>query len=335
MKLLLHTPGEPGGIGIECLLKQAQTPHDYCRVALTDAALLKQQSDSLGLPIKLLEINPLADELPATAAGELYVLPKLALTEFVATRFGQCLSAHARLQLQALDTAVELLAQREGALITGPVQKSALAHERPDFRGHTEYLADRADISRVVMMLACPKLRVALVTTHLPLREVAYALETTDIAQCLQILAQDLRQKFGLPLPRIAVCGLNPHAGEDGLLGSEEQNIIQPAIELARGSGLSITGPWPADTIFTPRRLESVDAVLAMYHDQGLPTLKYAGFGEAVNITLGLPFIRTSVDHGTGLDIAGKGIADPGSLAAAERMACSMLQAQHRQIAHP
>lgn len=316
--LLLHTPGEPGGIGHECLLRIAQQASPGCRVALTDAALLQASAQRLGLPITL---QPVPATPAATPAGVLYVedLP----TE-VPTIPGQCRPEHAAMQLAALRRAVHWLGEAPGALVTGPVQKSALAQAEPGFSGHTEYLAREAGVARVVMLLAAPTLRVALATTHLPLRAVPDALERADLLCTLRILDQDLRTRFGLAEPRIAVCGLNPHAGEDGLLGDEEQRIIAPAIADARRAGVLAEGPWPADTIFTPRRLEGYAAVLAMYHDQGLPTLKYAGFGQAVNVTLGLPFVRTSVDHGTGLDIAGRGVADPGSLQAAEALALSL-----------
>lgn len=318
---LLHTPGEPGGIGIECLLKLSQQASSGCRVALSDAALLRQQAQELGLPLQLL---PCPEQPKATPAGSLYCHD---LGPSAAAQPGRCLAEHAPMQLEALRLAVRWLQKSRGALITGPVQKSALAQVQPDFRGHTEFLAAQAGVDRVLMMLAAPSLKVALVTTHLPLRAVADALDVADILRCLQILHQDLQKGFGRSQPRIAVCGLNPHAGEDGLLGDEEIRIIGPALEAARARGIQADGPWPADTIFTPRRLQPYDAVLAMYHDQGLPTLKYAGFGQAVNVTLGLPFIRTSVDHGTGLDIAGQNRADPGSLKAAEAMALDMLHA--------
>ncbi len=318
MALLLHTPGEPGGIGIECLLKLCQQGTTACRVALTDPALLTQQASALGIPLTL---RPFQGEGLPTPAGTLYYEN---CGETAPAQFGHSLEAHAAMQLRALDRAVELLNEHPGALVTGPVQKSSLARVRAGFRGHTEYLAEKAQVDRVVMMLACPTLRVALVTTHLPLRDVPNALSTADIALCIEILDRELRARFHLAHPRIACCGLNPHAGEDGLLGREEIELITPALTQAREQGIAVSGPWPADTIFTPRRLQAYDAVLAMYHDQGLPTLKYAGFGNSVNVTLGLPFIRTSVDHGTGLDIAGQGIADAGSLKAAEDMALYM-----------
>lgn len=319
MALLLHTPGEPGGIGIECLLKLCQQETTACRVAVTDPELLTQQAIALGIPLRL---RPFQGELLPTPAGTLYYENA---GDTAPAQFGQSLEAHAEMQLRALDRAVELLKEYSGALVTGPVQKSSLARVCTDFRGHTEYLAEKAQVERVVMMLACPTLRVALVTTHLPLRDVPDALNAADIALCLQILDRELRTRFHLVNPRIACCGLNPHAGEDGLLGREEIELITPALKQSQDQGIAVSGPWPADTIFTPRRLEAYDAVLAMYHDQGLPTLKYVGFGNSVNVTLGLPFIRTSVDHGTGLDIAGQGVADAGSLKAAEDMALHMI----------
>ena len=317
---LLHTPGEPGGIGLECLLKLAQQPSPGCRVALTDPQLLLQAAKRLGLAIQL-------DECPVqprpTAAGQLFIDP---LPTDLPALPGQGRPEHAPMQLQALRRAVERLrATHAAALVTGPVQKSALAVAEADFRGHTEFLAAAAGVDRVVMLLACPRLRVALVTTHLALAEVPKAIQRADIVRCLQILQGDLQRRWGIAQPRIAVCGLNPHAGEGGLLGREEIDTIQPAIEDAQTLGIAASGPWPADTILTPRKSAHYDAILAMYHDQGLPTLKYAGFGEAVNVTLGLPFIRTSVDHGTGLDIASQGIADPGSLQHAEALAWQML----------
>jgi 4-hydroxythreonine-4-phosphate dehydrogenase len=196
------------------------------------------------------------------------------------------------------------------------------------FSGHTEYLAQKTNTKTVVMMLATDEMRVALATTHLPLREVADAISNDLLHSVIQILAQDLKTKFAIPQPKILVCGLNPHAGEGGHLGHEEIETITPVINHFQAQGLDIVGPLPADTLFTDKHLNSADAVLAMYHDQGLPVLKYSGFGRAANITLGLPIIRTSVDHGTALDLAGKGIADNGSLVVAINMAANMLSLQ-------
>jgi 4-hydroxythreonine-4-phosphate dehydrogenase len=209
-------------------------------------------------------------------------------------------------------------------MVTAPVQKSTIAASGVRFSGHTEYLAERCGVARPVMLLVAGDLRVALATTHLPLRAVPDALTTDGLVEVLRIMHADLRDKFALPAPRIAVCGLNPHAGEDGLLGHEDREVIAPAIATARQEGILAHGPVPADTAFTPRELARADAVLAMYHDQGLPVLKHAGFGHAVNITLGLPVLRTSVDHGTALSLAGTGRADPGSLQAAVTLAARL-----------
>ncbi|MEE4249982.1 MAG: 4-hydroxythreonine-4-phosphate dehydrogenase PdxA, partial [Alcanivoracaceae bacterium] len=211
------------------------------------------------------------------------------------------------------------------AMVTAPLAKHVIRDgAQPDFTGHTEYLCARAGVERVVMMLVADTLRVALLTTHLPLRQVADAINASALSETLHILNHDLRAHFGIATPNILVLGLNPHAGENGHLGDEELRIIIPTLEQLRGQGLQLTGPLPADTAFTPRHLQGHDAVLAMYHDQGLPVLKYAGFGEAVNITLGLPFIRTSVDHGTAFDLAGTGRAESGSLIAATRLAAKL-----------
>lgn len=214
------------------------------------------------------------------------------------------------------------------ALVTAPVQKSVINDAGIAFTGHTEYLAAACGVSRPVMLLAAGTLRVALATTHLPLRDVADAITGAALDEILDILQRDLGARFGINRPRIGVCGLNPHAGEAGHLGSEELRVIGPAIERARARGIEASGPWPADTIFTPRQLAQFDVVLAMFHDQGLPVLKHAGFGTAVNVTLGLPVIRTSVDHGTALDLAGSGRADSGSLLAAVELAAALAAGQ-------
>jgi 4-hydroxythreonine-4-phosphate dehydrogenase len=210
------------------------------------------------------------------------------------------------------------------ALCTGPVQKSVINDAGISFSGHTEFLAERSGAERPVMMLVAGDLRVALATTHLPLREVAHQITRTSLEATLRVLDADLRAKFGIANPRILVAGLNPHAGEGGYLGNEEIDVIQPVVNKLRDEGLRLVGPLPADTLFTPQRLRDADAVLAMYHDQGLPVLKHVGFGEAVNVTLGLPFIRTSVDHGTALDLAGSGKASIGSIEAALELAIAL-----------
>jgi 4-hydroxythreonine-4-phosphate dehydrogenase len=210
------------------------------------------------------------------------------------------------------------------AMVTAPVQKSVINDSGVPFTGHTEYLAERTNSPHPVMLLAAGSLRVALATTHLPLRAVSDAITPVLLDTTLAILHADVRRLFGVERPRIAVCGLNPHAGESGHLGREDADVIAPAIARARAAGMLVDGPLPADTVFVPRMLSNYDVVLAMYHDQGLPVLKHAGFGHAVNVTLGLPIVRTSVDHGTALDLAGTGQADPGSLLAATRLAIDM-----------
>jgi 4-hydroxythreonine-4-phosphate dehydrogenase len=227
--------------------------------------------------------------------------------------------------LRLIDRAVSgCLAGEFAAVVTAPVQKSLINEAGIPFSGHTEYIAERTGAPLPVMMLTAGNLRVALATTHLPLKAVSAALSTDGLRRVLRVLDTDLRRHFGLSQPRIAVCGLNPHAGESGHLGGEELTIIAPAIEAARAAGVLAEGPLPADTVFVPRHLQHYDAVLAMYHDQGLPVLKHAGFGHAVNVTLGLPIVRTSVDHGTALALAGSGQADPGSLYAALELASQM-----------
>jgi len=227
--------------------------------------------------------------------------------------------------LAALDRAIEGCRSREfAALVTGPVHKGVINDAGVPFTGHTEYLAQRSGAPRPVMLLAARDMRVALVTTHLPLAEVSRHVTAPALTEVIRILHHDLHARFGIERPRILVLGLNPHAGEGGHLGREEIDVIIPALDALRGEGFDLIGPLPADTAFTGRRWRDVDAVLAMYHDQGLPVLKHYGFGEAVNVTLGLPFVRTSVDHGTAFDLAGTGRADPGSLRAALRMAIEL-----------
>ncbi len=230
--------------------------------------------------------------------------------------------ANARHVLAMLDRAIDGCTRGEfAAMVTAPVQKSIINDAGVPFTGHTEYLADRTGAAHPVMLLAAGTLRVALATTHLPLRAVSDAISPALLDTTLRILHDDVRRLWGISRPRIAVCGLNPHAGESGHLGTEDRDVILPAIERARAAGILVDGPLPADTVFVPRYLANYDVVLAMYHDQGLPVLKHAGFGHAVNVTLGLPIVRTSVDHGTALDLAGTGRADAGSLIAATRLA--------------
>jgi 4-hydroxythreonine-4-phosphate dehydrogenase len=263
------------------------------------------------------------DYLPAAARphrpGRLSVIDIPLASASVA---GRLEPANARHVLALLDRAIDGAVQGEfAAIVTAPVQKSVINDAGVPFTGHTEYLAQRTGAAHPVMLLAAGTLRVALVTTHLPLRAVSDAITPRLLDTTLKILHDDLRRLWGISRPRIAVCGLNPHAGESGHLGTEDRDVIAPAIERARAAGLLVDGPIPADTVFVPRALSNYDVVLAMYHDQGLPVLKHAGFGHAVNVTLGLALVRTSVDHGTALDLAGTGRADAGSLIAATQLA--------------
>jgi 4-hydroxythreonine-4-phosphate dehydrogenase len=320
------TPGEPAGIGPDlCLLLGAQA-QPYPLIAITSRALLAQRATQLGLSIELISVGP--DTLPErpAPANALYVWDT-PLGAPVVT--GQLDRRNAAFVLETLTRAGQgCLAGQFAGMITAPVHKGVINDGGIAFSGHTEFLAELTHTEQVVMMLATGDLRVALVTTHLPLREVADAITAERLERVTRILHSDLQHKFGLARPRILVCGLNPHAGESGHLGREELDIIEPALHRLRGEGMDLQGPLPADTLFTPKYLQHCDAVLAMYHDQGLPVLKYKGFGAAVNITLGLPIIRTSVDHGTALDLAGTGRIDTGSLQVALRTAYQMAETQ-------
>lgn len=303
----------------------AQHPSPCERVIIADPQLLRDRAQQLGLPVELLPFDP--DALPvAQAAGQLHVLP---VTLGTACTPGQLDAGNSAYVLKTLRLAGEgALSGLFDAIVTAPVHKGIINEAGVPFSGHTEFFAEQTATDQVVMMLACPGLRVALATTHLPLRQVADAITGPLIERVVRILHSDLVNKFGLSDPRILVCGLNPHAGEDGHLGREELDIIIPALERLRSEGIQLIGPLPADTLFTPKHLDHADAVLAMYHDQGLPVLKHKGFGNAVNITLGMPIIRTSVDHGTALDLAGTGQANPGSLQVALDTAIQMINAR-------
>jgi 4-hydroxythreonine-4-phosphate dehydrogenase len=292
---------------------------------LGDLALLSERARGVKLAVALHPWDARAGA--AHAAGTLSVAHQPLAAASVP---GKPDPANARYVLALIDRAVDgALAGEFDAIVTAPVHKGVINAAGVAFTGHTEYLAQRTHSPRAVMMLTADELRVALATTHLPLRAVSAALTVESLCEVATILARELEERFGLATPQIAVCGLNPHAGEDGYLGDEEQRVIGPAIERMRAAGLRVTGPLPADTVFVPQVLQRFDAVLAMYHDQGLPVIKYAGFERAVNVTLGLPVVRTSPDHGTALDLAGTGRADPGSLAAAVQLA-ARLAAQRR-----
>ncbi|MBL4762388.1 MAG: 4-hydroxythreonine-4-phosphate dehydrogenase PdxA [Gammaproteobacteria bacterium] len=322
---LIITPGEPAGIGPDLVLAIAQQCMDIKLVIAADPTLLQQRAKLLNLDI---EIKVLSDISQATThvPGMLAVLPVRLKTPVIC---GQLNKDNADYVLETLRIATQACLQGTAdALVTGPVHKAiineAITNEaKIPFTGHTEFLAELTN-SYPVMMLASGELRVALVTTHLPLSEVSQAITTATLSKVLKILNHDLEHTFAIHNPHIAVCGLNPHAGEDGYLGHEEIDTIIPVLNKLRSEGLNLSGPHPADTLFTTRNLQGKDAVLAMYHDQGLPVLKHAAFGQAVNITLGLPIIRTSVDHGTALELAGRGKAETGSLMAAIEMARTM-----------
>jgi 4-hydroxythreonine-4-phosphate dehydrogenase len=321
------TPGEPAGIGPDLAVTLAQQLQSHEIVAIADPELLQARARLLGLPLKIRLVDFAKSPKPS-AAGELAVLP-VALSAAVIA--GELNVQNAGYILQTLDAAIAgCIAGDFAALVTGPVHKGVINDAGIAFSGHTEYLADKTSTKKVVMMLATQGLRVALATTHLPLKDVAAAINETELMQVITILNRDLQQQFGIAQPRIYVCGLNPHAGEGGHLGREEIDIIAPALEKLRAQGILLIGPLPADTLFTPKYLDHADAVLAMYHDQGLPVLKYKGFGQAVNVTLGLPIIRTSVDHGTALDLAATGAADLGSLRTALSYAIDMVEARQR-----
>ncbi|MES2674129.1 MAG: 4-hydroxythreonine-4-phosphate dehydrogenase PdxA [Pseudomonadota bacterium] len=322
---LALTPGEPAGIGPDLVVTLAQEMQMHEIVAIADPQLLLSRASLLGLPLNLREIH-LDDAPRPSVAGELAILP-IALG--APAQAGVLDADNATYILKTLDAAIDGCVKKQfAALVTGPVHKSVINDAGIPFSGHTEYLAEKTATEKVVMMLATEGLRVALATTHLPLKDVAAAINATELTQVIVILQRDLQQQFGIANPRILVCGLNPHAGEGGHLGREEIDIIEPTLLRLREQGINLIGPLPADTLFTPKYLDHADAVLAMYHDQGLPVLKYKGFGQAVNITLGLPIIRTSVDHGTALDLAGTGKADLGSLRTALSYAITMIEAQ-------
>ncbi|MFT6152849.1 MAG: 4-hydroxythreonine-4-phosphate dehydrogenase [Bermanella sp.] len=291
-------------------MQLAQKSHASQIIAICDPALLQRRATILGLPLTVKTYNP-TDKTPALA-GEIWV-KSVQLAE--AEEVGKLNPANGPYILETLASAAQGCLDGEfDAMVTAPVHKGVINDAGIPFTGHTEYLEEYTGSERVVMMLATKGLMVALVTTHLPLKDVPAAITEQRISQVTTILNNDLKQFFGLPNANILVCGLNPHAGEGGHMGTEEIEVIEPALDKLRAQGISLIGPLPADTLFTDKVLQKGDAVLAMYHDQGLPVLKYKGFGQAANITLGMPIIRTSVDHGTALDLAGTGTANSGSL---------------------
>ena len=306
---LALVPGEPAGVGPELCVRLAQQPRDYSLTAFADARTLLAAAQAVSLPLRLL-----GPDDAATAPGELALVD---IPNATVPAFGQPDPRNAAAVIRALCEAAQgCLNGRFAGVVTGPVHKAVINQGGIAYTGTTELLADQAGRD-VVMMLANDVVRVALVTTHLPLREVADAITPVALDRTLRITHDALRRDFGIDDPAIAVLGLNPHAGEAGHLGYEEIDVIEPVLATLRAGGMRLVGPLPADTAFLPAKLRGFDAVVAMYHDQGLPVLKYSGFERAVNLTLGLPYPRVAVDHGTALELAGRGTADPSSLLAA------------------
>ena len=307
--------GEPAGIGFDLLLKLSQQPMDACCIVIADASAIEQRASLLGININLI---PYSKDLPmdqSISAGTILILD-IKCPETVTP--GTLNPANAQYVLDTLDRATAgCLSGEFDAMVTLPLHKGVINDSGIPFSGHTEYLAELTSTKMPVMMLAAGKFRVALATTHLPLKAVSAAITQQTLTEVLTILHGDLQEKFAIDNPKIYICGLNPHAGEGGHLGMEEIDTIIPAVEALVSTGMNLVGPLPAGTLFTEKYLKDADAVLAMFHDQGLPVLKHASFGRAINITLGLPIIRTSVDHGTALDLVGKGTADIGSFQAA------------------
>ncbi len=318
---LAITPGEPAGIGPDVVLQLAQQADDHEWVVFADANMLAERAEALKLDI---DIKPVdwSVQPQAKAANEILVCEERLAAPVIP---GQLNAVNARPLIKSLDHAIDRC--RSGhcdALITGPMQKSVVNDAGIEFSGHTEHLMQRCEVEQVVMMLAHDRMRVVLATTHIPLRSVAAAITWDLLDRVIAITMDSLKTQFRCRKPKLMVLGLNPHAGESGHIGTEERDVIEPCLQRWRQQGMDILGPVPADTAFQPHLLEQCDAVLAMYHDQGLPVLKYSGFGNAVNITLGLPIIRTSVDHGTALELAGTGQADTGSMVCAIQQAVSM-----------
>lgn len=323
---LALTAGEPAGIGPELCLQLAADKRRAGVVVIACKQLLQARARQLGLTVVLEDWVPGAEA--TTEPGRLSVMH---IGGLVSTEAGRLDPGNSAYVLETLQTAARgCLDGSFDGMVTAPVHKGVINDAGIAFSGHTEFLQELCGVERVVMMLATDELRVALVTTHLPLKDVAAAITPERLGQVTRILDADLRKFFGIEQPRILVAGLNPHAGEGGHLGREEIEVIEPTLERLRHEGMTLTGPLPADTLFTPHWLDNADAVLAMYHDQGLPVLKFQGFGRAVNITLGLPIVRTSVDHGTALDLAGTGRADAGSLKTAIRVGEHMAKSAKR-----
>lgn len=325
---LAITAGEPAGIGPDLCVDIAQHALDVDVVVITDPTILRDRAQTLGLPLTLHEFGSTDAH---SGNGHLTVYPVKVNHPVTA---GELQTTNGSFVVETLRVAAEGCTDgRWDGIVTAPVHKGVINDCGIAFSGHTEYFRDFCGVEEVVMMLATEDLRVALVTTHLPLKDVAAACTADRIKRVSRILSNDLKHFFGIREPHILVAGLNPHAGEDGHLGREEIDTIIPALNELRAEGVNLTGPLPADTLFTPKYLQNADAALAMFHDQGLPVLKFHGFGRAANITLGMPIVRTSVDHGTALDLAGTGKADSGSLLTALRVGAQMAANRRKETA--
>jgi 4-hydroxythreonine-4-phosphate dehydrogenase len=328
IKPIIITAGEPSGIGADIILKLSEKAWSVPLVICADKKLLEERSQQLGLKVSLLDYDSTQPHIVAQI-GQL-IVAHVPLKEVV--KAGVLNSSNAQYVLDTLSYANQgCLSGDFSAVVTAPVHKGIINDAGISFSGHTEFFAEQSNTDLVVMMLATTGLRVALVTTHLPLKDISEAVTEERLTSIINILNKELQVKYSIAKPRIYVCGLNPHAGESGHMGREEIETIEPTLEKLRSQGMDLIGPLPADTLFQEKYLQDADAVLAMYHDQGLPVLKYKGFGKAVNITLGLPYIRTSVDHGTALDLAGTGKADTGSLLCAVEEAITMAISQQNR----
>ena len=329
-KQLVITCGEPAGIGPDLCIKLAQQDLPYDWFVVADPELIQQRASLLGLPVVIKDYSTVVTQQSNNSfsgAGSITVFPVSLNKPCVA---GKPDSGNAAYVLQCIDIAVEMCqTQAATALVTGPVSKATINQAGIIFTGHTEYIAELTDVDQPVMLLATPGLRVALVTTHIPLLKVSESITQQRLQTVIRILNNDLITRFSIEKPLIHVCGLNPHAGENGHLGYEEQEVIEPVIKQLNSEGMNLLGPFSADTVFVNANKladkQKPDVILAMYHDQGLPVLKYKGFSQAVNVTLGLPVIRTSVDHGTAFELAGTNQADVGSLLYAMQTADEML----------
>lgn len=323
---LAVTPGEPSGIGPDLIIQLSQSSQQQAElIVIADKTMMIERARQLDIAVDIVDYD---SDKPASlsSSNEIKVLNIPCSEKVIAGQLNKQNSAYV---LETLTRATEgCLSNEFDAMVTAPLHKGIINDAGFEFTGHTEFLADLTNAELPVMMLAADSLRVALATTHMPLSEVSAAITQESLTQVIRILHHDMQTKFGINKPHILICGLNPHAGEGGHLGMEEINTIEPVMESLKAQGMNLTGPLPADTLFTPKYLETADAVLAMYHDQGLPVLKHVGFGHAINVTLGLPIIRTSVDHGTALDLAGTGKALTGSLVEAIKNAITMVAAQ-------